>query len=96
MADEIVEILVDFYTVAEIQAARKLVYEAHLSGLTDNVIITSSTFEGGSASGQVSIAPSNREQFLRQCRMALARLNSEASTMSNGILIRYDQRRLST
>ena len=96
MADEIVQYLVDNYTEAEIKAASKQVFEAHLSGLTDNVIITSSTFEGGSASGQVSVSPANREQFLRQCRMAIDQLHGNASTMSNGILIRYDQRRLET
>lgn len=96
MADEIVEYLVANLSAQEIATARDAVFTAHLSGLQETVIITSSSFEGGSATGQLSVAPSMREQFLRQCRMALARLNGTSATMSAGLQVRFDQRATST
>ena len=96
MADEIVEYLVAKFSAAEIEAARATVFSAHMAGMSDAVIITSSTFEGGTASGQVSVSPQMREHFLRQCRTALSRLNSEATTMSAGLGINWVARRLET
>ena len=96
MADEIVEYLVTRYTVAEINSAYDRVFAAHLAGMTENVIITSSSFEGGSASGTINVSPTGRERFMLQCRSALSRLNSEASSTSTGIQIRYNQRYMPT
>lgn len=96
MADEVVEYLVAKFSAAEIEAARATVFAAHLSGISDAVIITSSSFEGGSATGQVSVSPQMREHFMRQCRTALSRLNSEATTMSAGLGINWAARRLET
>lgn len=96
MADEIVEYLVEKFTVPEIQAARDTVFAAHLANVSEPVTVTSTTFDGDSASGQISISPPMREHFMRQCRMAIARLNSEASTMSAGLGINWAARRLET
>ena len=96
MADEIVEWMVARWAVADINAAYDRVFAAHMSGLEETVVITSSSFEGGSANGQVSVSAGNRERFLGQCRTALARLRGEATTSGNGILIRYGNRPLRT
>lgn len=96
MADEIVEYMVSRWTAADITAAYDRVFAAHLAGLEDTVTITSSSFEGGSANGEMSVAPGNRERFLAQCRTALARLRGEATTSTPGILIRYGNRPIRT
>jgi len=96
VADEIVEYLVAKFSASEIEAARATVFSAHLANVSEAVVITSSTFEGGTASGQINVSPPMREHFLRQCRTALSRLNSEATTMSAGLGINWAARRLET
>lgn len=94
MADEIVEYLVDNFSAAEIEAARGRVFTAHLAGLEDPVVITSSTMDGSTATGVVSVTPGMREKFMSQCRMAISRLNGEATTTSAGLGINWAARRL--
>lgn len=96
MADEVVEYLVANWSEAEIVAAQTQVFTAHLAGLESPTVITSSTFEGGSASGTITVQAGGREAFLRQCRMAIARLDGNASSMSTGLQVRWDQRRTET
>jgi hypothetical protein len=96
VADEVVEYLVEKFSAAEIESARATVFAAHLANFTDAVVITSSTFEGGTATGTINVSPQMREHFLRQCRTALSRLNSEATTMSAGLTMNWAARRLET
>tara|TARA_R110000868_G_scaffold90240_2_gene250681 strand:- start:294 stop:584 length:291 start_codon:yes stop_codon:yes gene_type:complete len=96
VADEIVEYLVAKFSAAEIEAARAAVYASILSEVSESVTITSSSFEGGTASGEIKVGAGSRERFMLQARMALARLNSEATTMSAGLGINWVARRLET
>lgn len=96
MADEVVEYLVEKFSVAEIEDARAKVFSAHMAGLTEPVLIISTSMDGGTVNGQISVTPPQREHFLRQCRTALARLRGEATSMSPGLTIQWSNRRLET
>ena len=94
MADEIIEHMVENWTLSQVEAAKDKVFAAHLEGLQEAVLITGTSFGGSSSSGQLSVAPGARERFLSQCRTAIRRLKGENATSSHGIAITFANRRI--
>ena len=92
--DIVVDSFIKFMSRAEIEGAWQTVFRAHVQGLQTEVTITSSNFEGGSATG-IRIAPGERLQFMNQCQSALAELDGDAAPGS-GLKIDFSSRQVRT
>ena len=71
---ETVAFLVEFYKPGEIRAFWKQVGEALMSRSQTIVQVTSSSFEGGSATGMALNTPAEQQSFMSACREALRQL----------------------
>jgi len=79
----------------QIEEAQAQAFTAFISGVMTPVVITSSSMNGESTSG-MEIAPGRLESFISDCDRALAKKRGEGTSNSNGVLINFGNRPVST
>jgi hypothetical protein len=96
VADILVESLLEFYTTGEISTAWETVFNAHISQLENDVVITSQNTVAGGASGQIVVTPTMRLAFMTACKNALAQANESEAPPVAGHFLRWNYRRIET
>lgn len=96
MADIVVRSLMKFWSRASIEAAWKLVLEAHTANIQDAVIVTGTSFKGSSSTFTLTLQPQERERFMTQCEAALAELDGGSLLPAAGTKLDFSTRITST
>jgi hypothetical protein len=85
-----VETLEKFFSVDQIEAMWRQVAGALFGRVSTPVVITNSTFEGGSASGIVVSGPQEMRDFIVACQEAIRRKNGDESVPASGLGVGVD------